>query len=275
MPRGIYKGFYCLEKHVDFVPTQHQKDAMNYFLKSNYKGLLLYHRLGSGKTCTSIMIADKMLKKGLVNHVYVLTPGSLRQGWLSEYCDTCGKDSDYLEEKFTFITYNYTVGKRLPDMNGSLVIIDEVHNLINGVKNFSEHITFIYKKLIDSKCRILVLSGTPIFQYIYEWAILGNLLKPGSSPNIIQGDEIHKNAFMKYFQIEKNGTLSYNKDKVKKMFEGIVSYFPGSGSDFYPTITHMEPIKVIMSYPQEQNYWEKVDLEFKLSHSPIKETVSF
>ena len=67
MPRGkegIYHNFRCAkDTHPPFTPTAHQIATMNYFLKSKYKGLLLYHRLGSGKTCTSIMIADKMLKK--------------------------------------------------------------------------------------------------------------------------------------------------------------------------------------------------------------------
>ena len=269
MPQGIYNGFYCLEEHGKFKPNPHQKATMKYFLKSKYKGLLLYHKLGSGKTCTSIMIADKMLEKGLVNHVYVLSPGSLRAGWTAEYCEICGKSSDYLEEKFTFITYNYTVGNRIPDLNGSLVIIDEVHNLINGVKNQSKHTTLIYDKLKNSDCRILALSGTPIFQYVYEWPILGNLLKPEEFPEIVRGNQLDTEAFMKYFDIENDGTLKpKNKTKVKRMLEGIVSYFPGSTEEFYPTITHMPPIKVLMSMDQEKYYWGRREQEKKLFKPP-------
>ena len=41
------------------------------------------------------------------------------------------------------------VGKKVHDIDfkDTLVIIDEVHNLINGFKNQSENPTLIYKKL--------------------------------------------------------------------------------------------------------------------------------
>lgn len=270
MPQGIYSEIGCSgNPHSEFKANPHQKETMKYFLKSKFKGLLLYHQLGSGKTCTSIMIADKMMKKGLVKHVYIFTPGSLRSGWISEYCNTCGKD--FMPKSFTFITYNYMVGNRLPDLNNSLVIIDEVHNLINGVKNGSTHSTLIYKAMKNAKCRILALSGTPIFHYLYEWPILGNLLKPGEFPEIIRGDEIDSDAWLKFFDIGDDGTIKpKNKTKVKRMLEGIVSYFPGSGADYYPTVIHMSPIKVVMSDEQERYYWVKHEQEKRLSRPPNK-----
>ena len=126
-----------------FTPAPHQSKVRSFFRNSLYKGLLLYHKLGSGKSCTSIMVADDLLKNNLVKHVYVLTPGSLRKNWISEYCRVCGRiDKKDIMKKFTFITYNYAIKKHLSeyDFNDSLVIIDEVHNLINGFKNKSENL---------------------------------------------------------------------------------------------------------------------------------------
>lgn len=271
MGRGVYTNYQCRGKpHDAFTPTKHQQDTVKAFMKSKYKGLLLYHKLGSGKTCTAYLIADKMLSKGKIDKVYILSPGSLRAGWVNEYCKVCGKDSNYLQNNYIFITYNYMVGRDLPNFNNSLVIIDEVHNLINGAKNQSFHPTAIYNALAKSDCRILALSGTPVHNYVYEFALLGKLLKPGSFPEIRQSkDTLNEGAFMKYFLIEEDGTLKpTNVKTVKNMLSGIVSYYPGAGEEFVPTIEYMEPIKVVMTLEQEKNYWVKFIQEKKLAYPP-------
>lgn len=274
MPKGIYSNLRCRSK-VDhtFDPTPHQEAAVKAFLRSKFKGMLLYHKLGSGKTCTSILIADKMLRKKKVKHVYVLSPGSLRSGWVNEYCKVCGYKEKYLSKYFTFITYNYMIGRNLPSFTDSLVIIDEVHNLINGAKNRSFHPTAIYDELMDSRCRILALSGTPVYHYVYEFALLGNLLKPGGEfPEIRRGsDEIDPQAFMKFFNEEPDGTLkATNRTTMKRRLDGIISYYPGAGAEYVPEIEHEPIIKVQMTTAQEQNYWTQVIQEEKLSWPPSK-----
>ena len=62
MPIGIYSGLECTETHGSFTPQAHQKFVKDYFVKTPFKGLLLYHRLGSGKTCSSIIIGDALLE---------------------------------------------------------------------------------------------------------------------------------------------------------------------------------------------------------------------
>ena len=55
----------------DFKPLIHQKVVRDYLnLYTPYRGLLLYHGLGSGKTCTSIAIAEGMKSH---KHIFVLT----------------------------------------------------------------------------------------------------------------------------------------------------------------------------------------------------------
>ena len=50
-------------------------------LYTPYRGLLLYHGLGSGKSCTSIAIAEGMKTN---KHVIILTPKSLRDNYMEE-----------------------------------------------------------------------------------------------------------------------------------------------------------------------------------------------
>lgn len=60
----------------------HQKIVRDYMnLYSPYRGLLLYHGLGSGKTCSSIAIAEGMK---YAKKVFIMTPASLNRNYMEE-----------------------------------------------------------------------------------------------------------------------------------------------------------------------------------------------
>lgn len=66
----------------DFSLLTHQKIVRDYMnLYTPYRGLLLYHGLGSGKTCTSIAIAEGMKNS---KRVIIMTPASLRANYIEE-----------------------------------------------------------------------------------------------------------------------------------------------------------------------------------------------
>ena len=80
----------------DFSPMTHQKIVRDYLsLYTPYRGLLLYHGLGSGKTCTSIAIAEGLKTR---NQIIVMTPASLRTNYIEEL-KKCG-DSLYRKNQF-------------------------------------------------------------------------------------------------------------------------------------------------------------------------------
>jgi hypothetical protein len=84
------------ESRSDFSLMAHQKIVRDYInLYTPYRGILLYHGLGSGKTCTSISIAEGM-KDG--KKVIVMTPASLRRNYYEEL-KKCG-DSMYKKNQF-------------------------------------------------------------------------------------------------------------------------------------------------------------------------------
>jgi len=67
----------------------HQKIVKDYLnLYSPYRGLLLFHGLGSGKTCSSIAIAEGLKSN---KRVFVMTPAFLRTNYLKEL-KKCGDD---------------------------------------------------------------------------------------------------------------------------------------------------------------------------------------
>ena len=66
----------------NFSLLTHQKIVRDYMnLYTPYRGLLLYHGLGSGKTATSIAIAEGMKDS---KRVIVMTPASLRANYIEE-----------------------------------------------------------------------------------------------------------------------------------------------------------------------------------------------
>ena len=79
-----------------FNMLTHQKIVRDYInIYTPYRGLLLYHGLGSGKTCSSIGIAEGLKDD---KKVIILTPASLRMNYLEEL-KKCG---DLLYKKVQF-----------------------------------------------------------------------------------------------------------------------------------------------------------------------------
>ena len=90
------KSFSCDDRDEDFTLLTHQKIVTDYMnIYTPYRGLLLYHGLGSGKTCTSIAIAEGMKNN---KKIVVLTPASLSTNYMEEL-KKCG---DLLYKKVQF-----------------------------------------------------------------------------------------------------------------------------------------------------------------------------
>ena len=172
-----------------FEPFKYQKFLRDYMQSSSpYRGILLYHGLGSGKTCTSVIIAEN-LKKG--RNIIVMLPASLRSNYKTQAISGCGVD-DYIDnpksfdDRYSFISYNasntMTQLKRFGSLDNKVIIIDEVHNLISrlvsGIAGVSKQGKEIYNFLMDAKnCKIVALSGTPIVNDPFEMAVLFNILR--------------------------------------------------------------------------------------------------
>ena len=76
-----------------FSLLTHQQIVRDYInLYTPYRGLLLFHGLGSGKTCTSIAIAEGMKNN---KRIIIMTPASLRRNYMEEL-KKCG---DFIYKK--------------------------------------------------------------------------------------------------------------------------------------------------------------------------------
>jgi hypothetical protein len=83
-----------------FALLTHQKIVRDYLnIYTPYRGLLLYHGLGSGKTCSSIAIAEGMKTD---KQIVVMTPASLRMNYLQEL-KNCGDTMYKTNQHWDFI----------------------------------------------------------------------------------------------------------------------------------------------------------------------------
>ena len=152
----------------DFTLLIHQQLVRDYInLFTPYRGLLLYHGLGSGKTCTSIAISE-----GLKNNrkIMVLTPASLKENYIDEL-KKCG---DYLYKKnqyweFIDVRQNKEYIKPLSSilkLSEEYIISKGGAWLINSSKEANyEGQTFKDKKAIDEQINKMILYKYEFIKY--------------------------------------------------------------------------------------------------------------
>ena len=109
----------------DNIETQAQQKVVASYLnlKTPYRGLLLYHGMGSGKTCTAVAVAEGMKSE---KHIVVMTPKSLEANFYKDLkkCAYRKKNQYWLkmkpkdkkeEEETLKITHGLWVGKSNED----------------------------------------------------------------------------------------------------------------------------------------------------------------
>ena len=182
-----HKGFneWIQDKHED--ETSKVKEGLynhqaftKFYLRpeSPYRGLLLYHGLGVGKTRSAISICE-FNKKDVV----VLLPASLIENFKNEVNQvTKNKPS----VNYEYISYNGLNMKLLDRIvpkddisifQNKTVVIDEYHNFITSVKNGSTLCGRVYKALLsDITIKLICLTGTPIINVPNEIAYALNLI---------------------------------------------------------------------------------------------------
>lgn len=159
-----------------FVLQEHQRVISRFLKDSPYRGLLLYHGLGSGKSCAAIAAAEAVGR----GNVFVMLPASLRPNFENEI-SKCGRG---LKKSITWVSTNGTPAKSITrtkikgkDVKGSCIVIDEVHNLVSQVVNGGKRGTAIFDALFHARdIKLIVLSGTPIINKPFEVGTLLNLI---------------------------------------------------------------------------------------------------
>jgi superfamily II DNA or RNA helicase len=288
----------CFPQSYQFqIPQKFLGDFIN--PKTPYKGVLVYHRIGAGKTCTAINVAEHF--KGY-KRIMIVLPASLKGNFRSELRSLCAgqnyltdkerlelkkyhpsdsaykdiiKRSDEKIDKY-YIIYSYNkfvdlIKERKLNLKNTLLIIDEVHNMISETGTYYETLYDVIKKA-PGDLRLLLMSATPIFDKPIEIALTMNLLLP--KKHELPTGNAFINTFIKMKMTPKGPIYSTkNLDKFKELVRGYVSYYRGAPPHVFPR-TELHIVKCKMSNKQLKLYNKVVKKEFTDPGDYVNEDIS-
>ena len=258
-------------KSSSFKLQTHQIYLKNAIHQMNDR-VLLYHGLGSGKTCSAISIANGFKTSNPNAKIIVITPASIKPNFYKEMSGPCGaqfKELEYdtqnnireenpcrstgknliknerarqlkqqkkvdniiqLMSYQQFVNQLNTVGI---DFKNTLVIVDEVQNIISA--GGSMYKTFLYHFVTNrsnnnDKMKLILLSGTPVFDDVFELALLGNLLRVRGESSLPTDRKTFHN---RYKVSETDGRIT-NEEELVSFFSGKVSHYRGANPIAYP-----------------------------------------
>lgn len=284
-----YKRFTIPPKKKTFkqicFPKQFELQIPQKFLaqyinpKTPYKSILIYHRIGAGKTCTAVNIGEKWKEH---RKIVVVTPASLIGNFKNELRSLCtgseyitnkerdilktnhpkskkyqqiiDKSNDKINRHYNIMSYNKFVdlsNQNKLSLKNSVLMIDEVQNMVSTRGTFYET---LYNTIHNApkSLRIVLLSATPMFDKPIEIALTMNLLRlPKELP---RGKEFER-TFIKVRKDFK-GKYNYsakNLDLFKERIKGFVSYFRGAPPYAFPE-SKIRYVKCEMSAFQYKTY---------------------
>jgi hypothetical protein len=209
----------------EFKQLLHQKVVLDYLnLDTPYRGLLLYHGLGSGKTCTSIAIAEGMKSS---SKIIVMTPASLQMNFLSEL-KKCGDPLYKKIQYWEFIPYD-SKDNKIVELSSSLSVPMDFIIKKKGIWNGNGSIESNYSKLnetqqkqIDAQLKIMIQSKYTNLNY--NGGIKPKLLKEMSDDyttnpfdnSVVIIDEAHNFVSRIVNKLPKNVKLKGRNDAMEK-----------------------------------------------------------
>ena len=247
-----YPKNYKLQKPQEFVAK---------YISPNtpYKNLLIFHQIGSGKTCASIQIGESWKKH---KKILVSVPASLIGNYRKELRTKCvgneyltdaereilkttdpkslkyrriiNESDKRINKHYIIVSHQKLIqlimNKQLK-LTNKILIIDEIQNLVSSSGNFYKYLYKFLKNVKDVP--IVLLSATPMFDKPIEIALTLNLLK--LKEELPVGKDFGKMFLKKYKN--KSGEIFYdiiNKDLLVKLFKGYISYFRGAHPKTFP-----------------------------------------
>lgn len=270
---------------------EYQRYIYNYMVHTDNRGILLYHSVGSGKTLTSISIAEEF--RNLKKDIIIISSKSLQANYKKEiekfnkminpeindeeieeivtqykYVTSNSKNMiSSLDDKLFNVLNNKNSDSKV-NLENKIIIIDEAHNLFNSIVNGSKIANEFYDLIMNTKkIKLIFLTGTPIINNPFEIAVAFNMLYG----KIINKEYKFKKSkeyytilpeyytdFQQYFINQSNNSIK-NENKFKNRIYGLVSYY----GDMYTDI--LESIKdSIKSTKIKENYPDRLSIKIEI-----------
>jgi len=268
---------FCLPKKYVLQPQQKALSEIlsnklsPWYQDDTIRGILLYHQIGAGKTCTAISIAEKFKTK---MNILVILPAAIISNFMSELRTECTNDeyvkpnersrlnklkfnddeykilidkiNNRINKYYTIYSYHKFINLikegKINKLNNTLLIIDEVQNMIslNGI--FYKLLLNIINKS-DNKLKIVLMTATPMFDRPVEIALTLNLIKKNNLFNIDKFNQDFLNNKYKFINI----------NIFKSKINNLISYYRGAPPIAYPECI-FKKVKCNMSEFQYKSY---------------------
>ena len=206
----------------------HQLIPVNYI--RNVYGLLLFHSTGSGKTITSLKMAEQFVSY----RVLIITTKSSVKAFQDDMIKI-GWDSK--TRPIEFYTYKKFVSAYTEDIticDNKFVIIDEAHRLRNESRDMSLIIS-----AVSSAYRLVLLTATPVINYPSDIAPLINMVK---RQEVLPSNTQLFNFY--YLDDEENPGLT-NKSGLQSKISCALSYYENVSSSNFPQVfTSVMPVEM-------------------------------
>ncbi len=242
-------------------------------------GLLVYHKMGTGKTRTILALTYEYPDYQWI----VVLPDGLQQNWASEI-KKANQEGEALglgrvPVKPTFVDYSDTSlqtlfkpGNRIT--KDTIVVLEEAHNFVTFFNKDDNNRRYkIAEQLKDAK-KVIALTGTPVYNKLSDMRILVNLV---AGKEILPADE---QAFLKqYYQVNVETSIiqGWLAPLINQNYMAIVPFLMTQGRDNPALLAVAAPV-MLMAYLKERldmnAYDYHVPIVSKL-HDKIRPYVSF
>ena len=237
------------------VPLKQQEFIARFLSpKTLNNEILLFHQVGTGKTCSAISIAESAISMNPNMKVLVLVKGdTFVKNFINELAFQC-TPGQYIPDNYSKLTSKekvirlnrnirskykiYTFYKFAQEItkdsdaniekmfSNYIVIIDEVHNIKDIEKKKNEQGVYVYKQLhrflhIIKNKKVVLLSATPMKDNITEFASVMNLILP-INLQLPTKKDFNKTFFGK--GDNENGDMIKNTEMLKNYIRGRVSF---------------------------------------------------
>ena len=251
---------FCYPK--SYKVQEHQKFVGDYMSPDKkHNSMLVFHRIGGGKTCASIQIGEKWLKRG--KPLFIM-PASLIPGFRNELRSGCAgekyiksADAQKLKNNIGSLEWQAVIDASDLKINSAydlmsydsfrikwvnevltskppILIIDEVQNVTNPKgETFRCLLEFIQA---NPKMPVVLMTATPIFDHPEEIMSLAKMLRADVFKDVL------------------------NFKDIRTVFAGKVSYFAGAPDYTYPKVT-VDVLPLLMSAFQTKWYLSEVEAE--------------
>lgn len=197
----------CVERSA--LPLRpHQRKVVEFLARDRVRGLLAVHSVGSGKTLTAVVASQCFLDRHPRSKVVIVTPSSLIENFRKEI-RAYGADPD--DPRYHYFTLSSFLADaqagRILDCRGSLLIIDEAHNLrthivlrpskskaIEGTGLKAYHLLEAAKRAR----KVLLLTATPLINEPEE--IINLMAMVDGSPPVSLSEFRRMENYERYFR---------------------------------------------------------------------------